>query len=290
MNLSQISAKAVISSMIAAELCVPAFGAKLVEVRTVDDEHLMVHWLDGEVRVQRRRQGPRPPSKATPTAAAISTATSPAIDTTAAAAGDSYTLTSADDPAYAHPTRPPAAFRKTKVNGTDKKWPEPELHPRAHNLPQAPPEAPAGQALHPRHRPGHQQRHPLARIHLRHLQQRLRSHPRQHHRLQPRPHRMKSADLYMWLGDGGGRDYSSYAGRKVILLNVETGAEAAMPAPSPSGRRAAATTATGTSPGPMSGTATSPPSPARASIASSIEGVGCSPEFQISRDIYLRTL
>ena len=34
---------------------------------------------------------------------------------------------------------------------------------------------------------------------------------------------VKSADLYMWLGDGGARDYSSYAGRKVILYNVGNG-------------------------------------------------------------------
>ena len=33
----------------------------------------------------------------------------------------------------------------------------------------------------------------------------------------------KAADLYMWLGDGGQRDYTSYEGKKVWLYNVETG-------------------------------------------------------------------
>ena len=33
----------------------------------------------------------------------------------------------------------------------------------------------------------------------------------------------KAADLYMWLGDGGQRDYASYEGKKVWLYNVETG-------------------------------------------------------------------
>jgi len=33
----------------------------------------------------------------------------------------------------------------------------------------------------------------------------------------------KSGDLYMWLGDGGGRDYSAWLGRKVYLYNVATG-------------------------------------------------------------------
>ena len=31
-----------------------------------------------------------------------------------------------------------------------------------------------------------------------------------------------AADLYQWLGDGGGRDYSSWQGRKVWLYNVNT--------------------------------------------------------------------
>lgn len=33
----------------------------------------------------------------------------------------------------------------------------------------------------------------------------------------------KAADLYLWLGDGGQRDYSSFEGNKVYLYNVETG-------------------------------------------------------------------
>jgi len=33
----------------------------------------------------------------------------------------------------------------------------------------------------------------------------------------------KAADLYMWLGDGGQRDYTSFEGKKVWLYNTETG-------------------------------------------------------------------
>lgn len=36
---------------------------------------------------------------------------------------------------------------------------------------------------------------------------------------------VKAADLYLWLGDGGQRDYSSYEGKKVWLYNVATGAK-----------------------------------------------------------------
>ncbi len=34
---------------------------------------------------------------------------------------------------------------------------------------------------------------------------------------------VKSADLYLWLGDGGQRDYKTFEGNKVWLYNVETG-------------------------------------------------------------------
>jgi len=38
----------------------------------------------------------------------------------------------------------------------------------------------------------------------------------------------KSADLYMWLGDGGCRDYSQWVNRKVYLYNVKTGKKTAV--------------------------------------------------------------
>lgn len=34
---------------------------------------------------------------------------------------------------------------------------------------------------------------------------------------------VKAADLYLWLGDGGQRDYKDFEGKKVYLYNVETG-------------------------------------------------------------------
>ena len=33
---------------------------------------------------------------------------------------------------------------------------------------------------------------------------------------------IKAADLYIWMGDGGARDYSSFEGNKVLIYNVET--------------------------------------------------------------------
>ncbi|NJK95193.1 MAG: hypothetical protein HC905_10025 [Bacteroidales bacterium] len=34
---------------------------------------------------------------------------------------------------------------------------------------------------------------------------------------------LKSADVYMWLGDGGARDYSSFEENNVYLHNIESG-------------------------------------------------------------------
>ena len=34
---------------------------------------------------------------------------------------------------------------------------------------------------------------------------------------------VQTADLYLWLGDGGARDYSAFEGARVWLLNVRTG-------------------------------------------------------------------
>ena len=47
----------------------------------------------------------------------------PSLDTAAAVAVDNYTIASTSDAHYATPTKPVAAFRKTKVSGTDRGWP-----------------------------------------------------------------------------------------------------------------------------------------------------------------------
>ena len=96
---------------------------------------------------------------------------------------------------------------------------------------------------------------------------------------------MKSADLYMWLGDGGGRDYSSYVGKKVILVNVDTGEKhdvgtVAFWKKSGSdfgGWNLTRSDVWNCDFSAFTGTGT---------YRLAIEGVGCSPDFKISRDIY----
>ena len=97
---------------------------------------------------------------------------------------------------------------------------------------------------------------------------------------------MKSADLYMWLGDGGGRDYSSYVGKKVIALQRRHRREARRRHRLLLEEAAAAISANWNLTrsdvwncdfSSFTGTGT---------YRLAIEGVGCSPDFQISRDVY----
>ena len=99
----------------------------------------------------------------------------------------------------------------------------------------------------------------------------------------------KSADLYLWLGDGGARDYSAFEGKKVWLLNVETGASAeagtvrfwkpASDSRNESGRK----DLTGS---PVWRIDFIGPAPGRYRLV--VEDVGCSMDFYIRDDVYFQ--
>lgn len=200
-------------------LCASARAAKLVEVRTVDDEIAMVHWIDGEVEWKDTGTGPTA-FKGLASAGEVIHNFPPPLDTTAAVNVDNYKLVSTGDAQYATPTRPLAAYRKTKVSGTDRGWPNCNVtleHTIFLKLPK-------------KLRQGGKYTLSIASavnsdrnsqeftfdvyssvseaIHVNLIG------------YNPDHTAMKSADLYMWLGDGGGRDYSSYVGKKVALCKV----------------------------------------------------------------------
>ena len=153
--------------------CAAATGAKLVDVRPVDDEHLMIHWLDGEVEYIDNGKGPTA-FVGHASGGEVVHRYEPGINTAAAVSPGSYTLSSTDDPAYSQACQPRRRLPQDQGQWHRQEVARTRVHARAHDLPQAPPETAAGQALHAEHRPGHQQRHRLARVHLRHLLQRLR--------------------------------------------------------------------------------------------------------------------
>ena len=99
----------------------------------------------------------------------------------------------------------------------------------------------------------------------------------------------KAADLYLWLGDGGQRDYSSFKGNKVWLYNVRTGKKQKagkvdfwMSAAS-SGNEANKKNMTGSD---VWNIDFKDAEPGRYRLV--VEDVGCSMDFDISNEIYFQ--
>lgn len=90
-------------------LAFSAQAAKLAEVQTVDDEIVMVHWLDSEVEWKDTGTGPSAFHGLEESAGEVIHLFPPALDTAAAVAVDNYTIASATDAHYAAPTKPLAS-------------------------------------------------------------------------------------------------------------------------------------------------------------------------------------
>ena len=98
---------------------------------------------------------------------------------------------------------------------------------------------------------------------------------------------VKAADLYLWLGDGGQRDYSAFEGNKVYLYNVETGSKTkvgnvkfwkeASEHPKEAGEKNLTGSDVWTADFKYS-------KPGRYRLV--VEGVGCSMDFDIKDDVY----
>ncbi len=100
-----------------------AQGAKLADVRVVDDEHVQVHLLDGEVEWKDTGTGPTAFHGGCDSAGEVIHKFNPPLDTAAAVKAANYTLSSAADKNYQAAVNPTAAYRKSKVSGTDRDWP-----------------------------------------------------------------------------------------------------------------------------------------------------------------------
>jgi len=274
----------VVWCLVAASTCSPAWSARLVDVRSIDDEYLMVHWQDGIVEYKDDGEGPGAFMGHETGGGDVLKTFDPAVNLAAASDVASYTLASTDDAHYVTPRHPSAVHRKSKVNGTTNAWPEPPYtleHTFFLRLPQK----------------MQQGRHYVLKIApetntdvtARELAFDVFSNVSEAIHVNIVGYNpdatMKSGDLYMWLGDGGGRDYSSYEGRPVIIQNVESGDKQTVGAVTfwkRSGSdfgnwnltRADVWNCDFSS---FTGTGT---------FRLAIEGVGCSPDFRIGRDAY----
>ena len=99
----------------------------------------------------------------------------------------------------------------------------------------------------------------------------------------------KAADLYMWLGDGGARDYSAYEGKAVWLLNLDTwtcvkaGQVTFWKPASDSANEAGRKNLTGSDVWNIDFTGSEP---GRYRLV--VEDVGCSMDFDISDEVYFQ--
>ncbi len=208
-----------------AMLCAPARGAKLIDVRTVDEEIVMVYWHDAEVEYKDTGTGPTAFHGGCDSAGEVIHKFNPPLDTAAAVKADSYEVTSATDAQYAAATHPVAVSRKTKVSGTDRAWPDCNCTLEHTVYLKLPKKLQQGAKYTIKIAAGVNSdtaskdftfdifSSVSEAIHVNIIG------------YDPAITAMKSGDLYMWLGDGGARDYSSWLGRKVTLYNVTTRAK-----------------------------------------------------------------
>jgi endoglucanase len=201
-------------------LTTPARAAKLIEVRSVDDETVMVYWHDAEVEWKDTGKGPTAFRGGCDSAGEVIHKFDTPLDTAAAGRTENYELTSDTDRLYASPVHPAAAHRKTKVSGTDRGWPDCNCTLEHTVYLRFPKKLKQGATYTLRIKPAVKSSANSKEftfdvfssiseaVHVNIIG------------YNPDITAMKSADLYMWLGDGGSRDYFSYVGKKVMLYDT----------------------------------------------------------------------
>ena len=202
-----------------------ASAALLVNVRTVDDEVVMVCWRDGEVEYKDTGTGPNAFKGGIDSAGEVIHKFDPPLDTTAAVNPKSYTLVSATDANYAAAANPVSASRKTKVSGTDRAWPNCNCTIEHTVFLKLPKKLQQGAkytlSIAPDVKSDTASKDftfdiwssVSEAIHVNLIG------------YNPDHTAMKSGDFYVWLGDGSARDYSGYVGKKIMLYNLATRAK-----------------------------------------------------------------
>jgi endoglucanase len=206
-------------------LVAPVHAAKLVDVRTVDEETVQVYWHDAEVEWKDTGTGPSAFHGGCDSAGEVIHKFDPALDTAAAVKAENYELVSTADKQYTAAVHPTAAHRKTKVSGTDRGWPDCACTLEHTIYLRLPKKLQQGAKYTLKIGPAVKS-DTVAKeftfdvfasvseaVHVNLVG------------YNPDVTAMKSADLYLWLGDGGARDYSAWIGRKVMLYNVATKAK-----------------------------------------------------------------
>lgn len=267
-------------------LAIPGVNAtKLVEVKVVDKDYLMLFFKDGEVFYRDDGKGP---SACRGHAWAEGDDTLKTygreLDVQLAALASSWSVVSPDDSYYEAPGRQPlAVYRKSKVMNTDAKFNYKLDHWIYLKLPSSMKE---GSTYVVRLNPALGADKAEAEIVF--DVTRCMSEAVHVNIIGYTPESaVKAADLYLWMGNGGQRDYSSFEGNKVWLYNVATGRKQRVGKVNFWKTCQTHTEALGRN---LTGSDvwnidfTSKVAPGRYRLV--VEGVGCSMDFDIDEEVY----
>lgn len=196
------------------------FATRLMDVKVVDKDYVVLHFRDGEVRYRDDATGPSAYlghsfSEGDDTLLVFG----PRLDVAVAARAEAWKLTSANDRTFA-PQPATEAWRKSKPMNTDHTLSSELDHWIFLRMPQSMRQGstyrigiPAGLGAD------------VAEAEVKYDIWSSQSEAIHVNVLGYTPTEPKAADLYLWLGDGGQRDYKAFEGRRVYLYNVETHAK-----------------------------------------------------------------
>jgi endoglucanase len=260
-------------------------ATRLSEVRTLDDGVIMLRFEDGFVHHDEGKPGSTMYQGHESIATDRLEIFGKPLDIEAAVKTANYRIQSTNDPAFKNALSPVKCFRKTKVSGTAWKWPEPDLTYEHTIFIQLPAALKQGKSYRLSINPSTNSdlaqatitfdifKSPTEALHVNLIG------------ANPDFTAMKSADLYAWMGDGGARDYSSAVGQKVMLYNVNSGKTETVGSVKfwkPKGTDYGTWNLTQSDVwncdfSSFKGTG---------KFRLAVEGIGCSPDFEIKRDVY----
>ena len=208
---------------IAAMLSLSANATHVVGAYVIDKDYIMVQLRDGEIRYRDDATGPSAylgDSFAEGDDTLVTFL--PRLNALAAADAAGWTVTSAQDPSYKGSLQPTAVFRKSKPMHTDHRLLSELDHWLFLRLPASMKQGATYNVTLPGDAGADKEQLsvtfdiwnvPSEAVHVNINGYAV-------------GEQEKKADLYLWLGDGGPRDYASFEGKKVYLYNTVTGLKA----------------------------------------------------------------
>jgi hypothetical protein len=210
-----------LSSLFLLGLFSSAFATKLVKVQVIDNQYIMVYFKDGMVVY--RDDGTGPSAYTGHDYAEGDSellAFGEELNVDIASLPESWTILSHDDQNYTSDGKQPVeVHRKAKVNNTDHDWKYKLDHWIFLKLPHPLKQEKSYQLLIDHETKTDVTNADFTRDIFNNLSEAVHVNMIGYTPKSP----VKSADLYMWMGDGGPRDYNTFEGNKVWLYDVNTG-------------------------------------------------------------------